>query len=156
MYNGMWCGNMCPKFIEEQDEWIKEYSEIVNNNEEFQDAVQEWGSDFNGNYLYAYQNIPGGGPDEAVDFIEMGDGIESVEHTGLTLDEAKEEYDWGFVVKADYDTWKRLIEGDLGPVEGLMRNDFLVDGDMETMLQYQEVTQILGNSFTEPETKLPA
>lgn len=147
---------MSVTFLDEPEEWIQEYKEKVNNNDEFKEVAKDWGVDFNGNYLYAYLDLPGD-RGEMVDFIEVEGGeIKHAEHTGMTLDEAQAEYDWGLTVKGPYESWKRLIEGDLDPVDGLMAGNWEVDGDMSRMLQQQQVTEILGKSFREPDTELPA
>lgn len=147
---------MSVKFLDEQEEWIQEYKEKVNSNDEFREVAEDWGVDFNGNYLYAYLDLPGD-RGEMVDFIEVEGGeIKHAEHTGMTLDEAQDEYDWGLTVRGPYESWKRLIEGDLDPVDGLMAGNWEVDGDMSRMLQQQRVTEILGKSFREPDTELPA
>lgn len=51
--------------------------------------------------------------------------------------------DWGFAFRGAYGTWKQLLRGELGAIDGLMSGAFELDGDMQRTLQYSDAAVVM-------------
>ena len=140
---------MAYKLPSEADEWISEYQNKLNESEDYTEAGEGWGIGFNGTFLFEIQ------PDDTYDgesinlFIDVEDG--SCNDAYLTEDPDGE--DWGFAFRGEYSNWKKLIEGELDPVEGMMDGTFDLDGDMQKVLQYSEAAVVMTESAAEIDTE---
>ncbi|MFQ3319334.1 MAG: putative sterol carrier protein [Natronomonas sp.] len=125
---------MAYEFPSDGAEWITEYGQLLNENDDYQEVGGGWGVDFDGDFLFAVE------PDDAYDGpevyfflgLEDGDCTEAYE-----VDDPDEE-EYGFVFRGPYTSWKRLFTGDLGPIDGMMSGEFEIEGDMQKVLQYSE------------------
>ena len=125
---------MAHRFPADGDAWITEYGELLDDNDDYDAASEGWGVGFDGDFLFVVE--PDGTYDgEAVYFflgLEDGDCTAAYE----VSDPDNEEY--GFVFRGPYTNWRRLFEGELGPVDGMMSGEFEIEGDMQKVLQYSE------------------
>ncbi len=140
-------------FVDEPDEWMDEWMHQVNENTDYHETGEGWGVDFNGNYIFRVN--PGDSPMEEpiTNFAEVSDGaVHSVEN--VDPDEI-EEYDYGFIYEGSYDSWKQLIHGEIGPIDGLMSGAFDVVGDMQLMLQYTDGASTLASAANQVDTEFP-
>lgn len=115
------------------EDWIVEWREQLNDNDEYAEKGQGWGVGFNGNFVF-HIRADGQLPDDRYFFIELDDG---------TCTEAREiddpaEVDAGFIYRGDYADWVALNQGDIGPIDGMMSGVFDIEGDMQKVLQYSE------------------
>ena len=119
-------------FTEEPDEWVKAYSDRLNDSQEYADAADGWGVDFDGSFLFEVR------PDDAYPgepvylFLELEDG-RCLEASAIA-DPASTTY--GFALRADYSDWKELIRGNLNPIEAILSGPFDLDGDRVKVMQY--------------------
>jgi len=65
-------------------------------------------------------------------------GLQCGECTAARLVEGPDEVDPGFTLTADDDTWKQLMAGEIGVVDGMMPGHFEIDGDMQKSMQYSQ------------------
>lgn len=63
-----------------------------------------------------------------------------------------QERETGFVLRGTHETWRRIVDGDLGPIPAVMSGDLEVDGDMQRILQYSDATKLLGDIAAESDT----
>jgi len=130
---------MSVKLPSEADEWIEQYKEKLNESEEYSEAGQGWGSGFNGDFLFEIR--PDGVYDgESVYFyLELEDGTC---HDAYVTEDPESE-DWGFAFRGDYSNWKKLTNGEVDPVEGMMDGTFDLDGDMQKVMQYSQAAIVM-------------
>jgi putative sterol carrier protein len=115
------------------EEWIVEWREQLNDNDEYAEKGQGWGVGFNGDFVF-HIRADDRLPEDRYFFIALDDG---------TCTEAREidspdEVDAGFVYRGDYADWVALNQGDIGPIDGMMSGVFDIEGDMQKVLQYSE------------------
>jgi putative sterol carrier protein len=115
------------------EEWIVEWREQLNDNDEYAEKGQGWGVGFNGDFVF-HIRADDRLPEDRYFFIALDDG---------TCTEAREidspdEVDAGFVYRGDYGDWVALNQGDIGPIDGMMSGVFDIEGDMQKVLQYSE------------------
>ncbi|CAI48779.1 SCP2 domain protein [Natronomonas pharaonis DSM 2160] len=121
-------------FPSEGDEWIEMYGELLDDNDDYTEAGSGWGVGFNGDFVFIIE------PDDAYDgdplyfFLGLEDG--SCTDAYQVADPDDEEY--GFIFRGPYSNWKRLFQGELGPVDGMMSGEFDIEGDMQKILQYSQ------------------
>lgn len=143
-------------FVEEPDKWIKEWKHQVNTNTNYHEVGADWGVSFNGNYVFEVQ------PDSFIDteilhFSEVSEG-EVHSARAITREELEnsDELEYGFRYKGPYANWKKLIRGEVGPVDGLMSGEFDLDGDMQKVLQYNDAAATLASAASQVDTDFPA
>jgi putative sterol carrier protein len=140
---------MALKLPSESDEWIDEYQEKLNESEEYSEAGEGWGIGFNGDFIFEIQ------PDDTYDgdslylFVGVEDGSC---HDAYQTDDPDDE-DWGFAFRGGYADWKRLIQGEVDPVEGMMDGTFDLDGDMQKVLQYSQAAVVMTEAAGEVDTE---
>jgi putative sterol carrier protein len=138
--------------------WFKKYGEHINAHEGYRESAADWGVDFNGDFLFVMTDVPvdevDGLPEdlaaEMETYIEDGTGYgflglsggectraEFVTHDDPAIEEA------GFVMTASYDVWTKVINGEMGAVDGLMTGQFELDGDMQKVMAYSEAATLL-------------
>lgn len=140
---------MALKLPSEADEWIEKYQEKLNESEAYTEAGEGWGIGFNGDFIFEIQ--PDGDYDG--DAVYLFVGVQDGEcHDAYQTDDPDSE-DWGFAFRGEYDAWKRLIEGDVDPVEGMMDGTFDLDGDMQKVLQYSEAAVVMTENAAEIDTE---
>lgn len=136
----------------EADEWIQAWRDELNASEEYSEAGEGWGTDFDGSFLFEME------PDSTYDgepiflYADLEDG-ECVE--ARVIDD-RNEVDWGFAYRGPYSSWKELVTGDLGAIEGLMDGQFELDGDMQKVLQYSEAATIMTENAARIDTEFIA
>lgn len=136
-------------------EWFEVYEQRINENDEYAEQASDWGVDFNGDFIFEMRDMP----IDEMDIDAMPEnlqadleqyvneengthvgysyvGLEAGECTGSRFIESKDEVDVGFVLSADSDTWKDLMRGNIGVVDGMMSGQFDIDGDMQKVMQY--------------------
>jgi len=137
--------------------WFAEYRDRINQDDEYAEAAADWGTDFNGDFVFEMEEMPiddldtDAMPDSlAADldqYVQEAEGsyvgyaflgLEGGECTAAELVEGPDEVDAGFTLSADNDTWKRLMQGELGVVDGMMSGRFEIDGDMQKVMQYSQ------------------
>ena len=143
-------------------EWFAIYEQRINENEEYGEQAADWGTDFNGDFVFEMREMPIDEMDsdampedlrrEMDRYVteENGTyvgnsfvGLEGGECTEARLIEGRDEVDAGFVLSADTETWKDLMRGDIGVVDGMMSGEFEIEGDMQKVMQYSQSAVIL-------------
>jgi len=140
---------MAYKLPSEADQWITEYQNRLNESEEYTDAGAGWGVGFNGDFLFHIQ------PDSSYDgepvYLVIGVKNGSCDNAYVTDDPDGE--DWGFAFRGGAANWKRLINGGLDPVEGMMDGTFDLDGDMQKVMQYSQAAVVMTELASDIDTE---
>jgi putative sterol carrier protein len=80
-------------------------------------------------------------------------GLEDGDCTGTDTLMNLDERDKGFVLTSEYETWVRLVNGELDVVEGIMSGEFELDGDMQKILQYTDAQLLMTDIAAETEKR---
>jgi len=140
---------MAYKLPSEADRWIDEYRDRLNASEAYSEAGEGWGIGFNGDFIFHIR------PDDSYDgepvylYIAVEDG--ECHEAYVTEDPDRE--DWGFAFRGGAADWKKLIRGELDPVEGMMDGTFDLDGDMQKVMQYSRAAVVMTELASEIDTE---
>ncbi|MFQ3319296.1 MAG: putative sterol carrier protein [Natronomonas sp.] len=145
--------------------WFAAYKDRINENEAYAEQAADWGVDFNGDFIFEMRNMPvddldiDAMPDDLRSEIDQYVNEENGVHVGYSfvgleggkctdayLIESPDEVDVGFRLTADNETWKDLMRGNLGVVDGMMSGHFDIEGDMQKVMQYSQAAVELTES----------
>ena len=109
------------------EEWIKLFKDEVNKNEAYADAAKDWEGDF----LFIATS------DEKLDkevvfWVDLWHG-KCREVAQLPSREAKKTE---FIYEGPYGNWVKLINGEIGPIRGLLTRKFKLTGSMAKIMKY--------------------
>ncbi|PSQ18835.1 sterol carrier protein [Halobacteriales archaeon QS_8_69_26] len=136
--------------LDDPEAWITAWQEHLNDSDEYAEAGEGWGVDFEGSFLF--EVTPAGALDEPMYFyVDPHDG----EIREARVVDDPESVDYGFRYTGDFDSWKKLIQGEVGAIDGLMGGDFEVDGDMQKVLQYSQAATVMTGAAAEIDTEFP-
>jgi putative sterol carrier protein len=122
------------KFKFPSEEWIKAYKEELNKNETYAEAAKDWEGDF----LFIVT------PDEGLDkemvfYVDLWHG-KCREAYMVPSREAKTAE---FVYEGPYSNWKKLIMGQLDPIQSLLMRKFKLKGNMAKIMRYTKAASEL-------------
>ena len=114
------------------DAWIKELSNRLNKSESYERSAKDWEGDF----LFVVE------PDGTYhDMAYLYLGLHHGKSTGAALVESEDERETEFVIRAAYGNWRRVIEGKLDPIQGMMMRQLKLSGNMMKIMRYPKAAQ---------------
>jgi len=118
------------------DEWVKEFAEQLNASEAYEKSAKDWEGDF----IFVSE------PDKVSSetrylFVGLYHGKCTDAAEVASEDERKAEY----VIRAPYSTWRKVIEGKLDPIQGMMTRKLKLKGNMTKILRYPKAAKELVN-----------
>lgn len=130
------------------DEWFETLKDRLNDNETYAEQASGYGVDFNGDYVFTI-NAENGLEETVHYFIGLEDGA----CTDVHKVDNPAEVDNGFELIGPYSSWKQLVRGEMGAIEGIMGGDFELDGSMNTLLKYQSAATTFVETCSEIDTE---
>jgi putative sterol carrier protein len=114
------------------DEWIKELSRKLNQSEAYEKSAKDWEGDF----VFVVE------PDEAYDetaylFLGLYHGKSPDAAVMASPDEREVE----FTLSASFTNWRKVIEGKLDPIQGMMTRKLKVGGNMMKIMRYPKAAK---------------
>lgn len=101
------------------DAWIKELMTVANNSPAYQEAAQKW----EGDLCFVIQT--GNGPDKYL-YMDLWHGrCRSAEELATTTAKSAE-----FEIAAPIATWRKVLEGKIDPIQGLVSRQLKLKGNM--------------------------
>ncbi|MBN1954899.1 MAG: SCP2 sterol-binding domain-containing protein [Anaerolineae bacterium] len=109
------------------DEWIKELSNQLNASPSYEQSAQDWEGDF----IFVVE------PDENYPetthlFLALFHG----KSPGAEMLSSPDQQEAEFVIQAPFGTWRRVIEGQLEPIQGMMTRKLKLRGNMMKIMRY--------------------
>ena len=126
------------------DAWIKELGNRLNESESYERSAKDWEGDF----LFVIE------PDDAYDgtaYLYLG--LHHGESTGAAMVEDEDERETEFVIRAPCSTWRRVIEGTLDPIQGMMTRQLKLSGNMMKIMRYPKAAQEIVSCCAEVPTE---
>ena len=116
------------------EEWIKAFKEELNKNEAYAEAAKDWEGDF----LFIVT------PDEGLDreyvfYVDLWHGKCREACMVPSRDAKKAE----FVYEGKYSNWKKLISGELDPIQAVMTRKFKLSGNLVKVMRYTKAASEL-------------
>jgi putative sterol carrier protein len=129
------------------DEWIKAFREEVNASESYRKSATKWEGDF-------YWIVePGPGVAEPVVlYIDLWHG-EARDALKLDSEDAKSPE---FVIRASLNTWRRVIEKKLDPIQAMITGQLKLKGTMSKIMRFPKAASELVNCATKVPTEFPS
>lgn len=120
-----------PKFATE--EWAKEYVIKLNSNAEYQDAGRNW----EGAITFVIQRDDGFDKDAYL-YLDLYHGkCRDVKFSFLESDLPKPEYKY----LGPYTNWKKLINKEIDPIQGLLTGKFKLEGSMMKIMRFTKAAK---------------
>lgn len=134
---------------DEADAWIRTFRRLLNDNDAYAEAAAGWGVDFDGDFVLEIL------PDEIYDSDPMYFylGLQDGECLQSAVLEDPNEVAYGYALRGDYTDWKRLIQGELDIVTGVMNGVLDADGSTVRAMRYQDALVELGETATRVDTE---
>jgi putative sterol carrier protein len=128
------------------DEWIKAFKDVINESEAYRKAAQKWEGDF---YFIAE---PGPGvPEPVVLYIDLLHG-EALDAGAVAAESEKSPE---FTIRAPVNTWRRVIEKKLDPIQGMITGQLKLKGTMSKIMRFPKAASELVNCATQVPTEFP-
>lgn len=114
------------------DAWIKALSDHLNGSPSYEQSAKNWEGDFTfvieGDDAYS---------DTAYLFLGLFHG-KSSDAAQLASVDGREA---GYIISAPFSTWRKVIEGKLDPIQGLMTRRLKLQGDMKMIMRYPKAAK---------------
>jgi len=118
------------------DEWVKEFASQLNASEAYERSAKDWEGDF----IFICE------PDKAYPetrylFVGLYHGkcTDAIELASEGEREAQ------FIIRAPFSSWRKVIEGKLDPISGMMTRKLKLKGDMMKVMRYPKAAKELVN-----------
>ena len=114
------------------DEWIKELSRQLNASETYEKSAKDWEGDF----VFIVE------PDDAYDgtaYLYLG--LYHGKSPDAAMVASKDEREIEFVLRAPFSAWRKVIEGKLDPIQGMMTRKLKLQGNMMKVMRYPKAAK---------------
>ena len=127
------------------DEWAKEYVEKLNSNESYQDAGKQW----EGAITFVIQP-DGDFKDTAYLYLDLFHGkCRDYKFSMSAADVPKSEF--SYIGK--YGNWKRLINKEIDPIQGVLTGKFKLDGSMMKIMRFTKAAKEMVSTASQVSTQ---
>jgi putative sterol carrier protein len=124
-------------------EWCDLWKNAMNNDEACVTSGKNWGTDFNGSFLFDV--APDSGLDKAVYiYVELKGGT----CIDLKLIEDPSSVQAGFIVNSTYGNIKPVVKGEKDFIEGVVRGLFKIKGDMGKIMRNAKYIRAMAKSIS--------
>jgi putative sterol carrier protein len=114
------------------DRWIKELSSRLNQSESYERSAKDWEGDF----MFVVE------PDEAYeDTAYLFLGLYHGKSSDAAMVAGENDRETEFVIRAPFSAWRRVIEGKLDPIQGMITKKLKLSGNMMKIMRYPKAAQ---------------
>ena len=114
------------------DAWIKALSDHLNTSESYERSAKNWEGDFT--FVVEPDDVFS---ETAFLFLGLYHG-KSTDAGQLEVADSREAQ---YVIRAPYSTWRRVVEGQLDPIQGMMTRQLKLQGNMMMIMRYPKAAQ---------------
>jgi putative sterol carrier protein len=129
------------------DVWIRAMMEEVNKSESYRKSALKWEGDF----YFVCERGPGV-PEPVILYIDLWHG--DARSACQVADENEKSPE--FVIRASINTWRRVIEKKLDPIQGMVTGQLKLTGTMSKIMRFPKAAAELVNCATKVPTEFPA
>ncbi len=127
------------------ENWLVLYKDRLNNSEDYKKAAATWEGDIIFQVDADGEKVTE--PIRAYMDLFHGECLEA--RVGTAEDSAE------FVYAGSLENWKRLINGEIGPIRGIMSRKFKVDGSIAKLTRYLKSAQLKVETAASIPTRFP-
>jgi putative sterol carrier protein len=114
------------------DEWVKDFQRQMNESEVYARA----GKGFEGDWIFIVE------PDDVLPepiyfFMSLNNG----KCTDATMIASEQEREAQYFIRAPFSTWRKVIEGKLDPIQGLMMRKLKLKGNLMKVMRYPKAAK---------------
>lgn len=128
------------------DEWMKALMVEVNKSEAYRKSAASWEGDF----YFVVEPGPGLAA-TSYGYIDLWHG--EARSAGLVAQESDKSPE--FVIRAPINTWRRVIEKKLDPIQGMITGQLKLKGTLSKIMRYPKAASELVNCATRVPTEYP-
>jgi putative sterol carrier protein len=128
------------------DEWIKTLCQEINQSEAYAQAARNWEGDF-----YFVVELEGEMKETVIFYVDLWHG----ECRGARLITDEKEKAPAFRMSAPLSSWRKVVEKELDPIQGLMTRKLKLEGNMAMIMRNVKAAQELVNCCTLVPTEFP-
>ena len=119
-------------YIFPSDEWIKALRELLNTSESYQRSAKDWEGDFifvaEADETY---------PETAYLYLQLYHGSSA----GAAMVDPDDLPETEYTINAPFATWRKVIDGKLDPIQGMMTGQLKLRGDLMMIMRYPKAAQ---------------
>ena len=120
----------------QSEEWIKEFQRLMNESEAYAKA----GKGFEGDWIFIVE------PDDVLPktvyfFMSLNNG----KCTDAAMIASEQERKAQYFIRAPFGIWRRVIEGKLDPIQGLMMRKLKLKGNLMKVMRYPKAAKEMMN-----------
>jgi putative sterol carrier protein len=113
------------------DEWIKELGRQLNASTTYEKSAMNWEGDF----IFIIDPAPG--EEARYLYLDLYHGKSPSAEALENLEEKKAAY----IISAPASIWRKVIEGKLDPIQGMMTRQLKLKGDMMQVMRYPKAAK---------------
>jgi len=133
-----------PKFP--SAEWVADFHEAINHSQAYAEAARDWEGDF-----YFVIEPEGSMTEEKVIYIDLWHGKSRAAY--LVADESEKSPE--FVISAPVSAWKKVIQVEMDPIQGMLTRQLRLRGNMVKIMKAVKAAKELVNCCTMVESEFP-
>jgi len=127
------------------EEWVQEYAKKLNGNQAYKEAGKGW----EGDILFVVERDETF-PHNAYVYLDLYHGACRRAAYAESLDKIPKAV---YAYKGPYSNWRRLIEGEIDPIQGLLNGKFRLDGSLMEIMKYIRAAKEMVNTATTVQTE---
>jgi len=128
------------------NEWILELSRLLNESLSYESSAKDWEGDF----VFVVE------PDEAYEETShLFLGLRHGKSTGGALLSSPDERPVEYRITAPYGVWRKVIEGKLDPIQGMMMRKLKLQGDLMKIMRYPKAAKEIVSCCADVPTEWP-
>lgn len=114
------------------DEWIKALSQILNDSESYERSAKDW----EGDITFVVE------PDEDYDATAyLFLGLYHGKSPDAAMEDGADAREAAFTISAPFGTWRKVIDGQLDPIQGMMMRKLKLQGNLAKILRYPKAAK---------------
>ncbi|MDX1616848.1 MAG: SCP2 sterol-binding domain-containing protein [Candidatus Promineifilaceae bacterium] len=129
------------------DGWVKAAQAELNSSDSYREAAANW----EGDIVFLITALPGGQKEQAL-YMDLWHGECRDAYAVDDMSEVQSE----FTITAPFPVWKKVLEGDLDPIRGLVSRQLKLKGNMMKVMKAPRAAVELVNSCAQVDTEWPA
>jgi putative sterol carrier protein len=114
------------------DEWIKALSELLNTSETYRRSAKDWEGDF----IFVAESDETN-PETAYLHLQLHHGSSA----GAAMVSPDNLPEAEYTINAPFSTWRKVIDGKLDPIQGMMTGQLKLKGDLMKVMRYPKAAQ---------------
>jgi len=114
------------------DEWIKALSELLNASETYRRSAKDWEGDF----IFVAEPDETN-PETAYLHLQLHHGSSA----GAAMVSPDNLPEAEYTINAPFSTWRKVIDGKLDPIQGMMTGQLKLKGDLMKVMRYPKAAQ---------------